>query len=173
MSDQSEKPAGADRKGWAAHSPRLAHALHALHHDVNQLFGRFLPVSPVQAPTGASHLAWLDFGFPALAADVTEDDSALRIAVELPGVAESEIELSVCDSTLTVKGEKKGTTDEKNKTVHIFERSYGAFERSFHLPQSVDRENIVAKLDKGVLVITLPKIATATPRPSKIAIRIG
>jgi len=171
MSEEGAKPA--DPKGPFAHSPRLAHALSTLHNDVNQLFGRFLNGTPFRAPAGTSHVAWLDYGFPAPAVDVTEDDAAFRVAVELPGVAESDIELSISGDTLILKGEKKEEVAEKGKTVHIFERSYGAFQRSFHVPETIDRDSVSAKFDKGVLVVTLKKMAPNAARPNKIAIKIG
>jgi HSP20 family protein len=172
MSDQPVKPA-ADRGNPLVRTPRLTHALSALHDDVNHLFRRFLAGAPFHAPAGTTHSAWYDWGFPIPAVDVTEDDKALRVAIELPGVAIGDVQLSLSGDTLTVKGEKKEESAEKTQTVHIFERSYGAFQRSFHVPDSVDRPNVGAKFDKGVLVITLPKRETAAVPSEKIEIKIG
>ncbi|MGB8840201.1 MAG: Hsp20/alpha crystallin family protein [Aliidongia sp.] len=149
MSDQPTKPA-ADRGNPAVHTPRLAHALSALHNDVNHLFRRFLAGSPLPASAGTAHSAWYDWGFPIPAVDMTEDDKALRVAIELPGVAIDDVQLSLSGETLTIKGEKKEETAEKTQAVHIFERSYGAFQRSFHVPDNVDRPNVSAKFDVPV-----------------------
>lgn len=174
MPEQTEKPSGETAETEAkSGAPRLSHALNALHRDVNHLFNRFITATPFHAPAWSSHPVWADFGFPSPAADVTEGDTAFRIAVELPGVAESDIELSIGGDTLLLKGEKKEDKEEKRGTVHIFERNFGAFQRSFHLPGNVDRDHISAKFDKGVLVITLQKLAPAAAKPEKIAIKIG
>jgi|HubBroStandDraft_1064217.scaffolds.fasta_scaffold00213_18 HSP20 family protein len=173
MSDEIAKPAAADPKIAAGHVPHLHHALGALHHDVNQLFSRFLNGSPFAARPGSSHVSWLDSGFPSPLVDVVETDAAFRLAVELPGVAESDIELSIAGDTLLLKGVKREEPEEVGKIVHIFERNYGPFQRSFHISDSIDRDNVSAKFDRGVLAITLPKLAPHAPRPNRIAIKIG
>lgn len=174
MSDHTEKTGGDTAEPEAkAGAPRLSHALNALHRDVNQLFNRFITATPFHAPAWSSHPVWADFGFPSPASDVTENETAFRVAVELPGVAEADIELSIAGDTLLLKGEKKEETEEKRGTVHIFERNFGTFQRSFHLPGNVDRAHVAAKFDKGVLVITLPKLAPAAHKAEKIAVKIG
>jgi HSP20 family protein len=172
MSGQSVKPTGTDTRK-APHVPRLAHAFGALHNDMNQLFNRFLNGMPFHTPFGTPHPRWLDYGFASPAVDVTEDERSYRVAVELPGVAADDFEVSTAGDTLTVRGEKREEAEEKGRTVHLFERSYGSFQRAFHLPDGIDRDRIDAHLDKGVLVITLPKLAGATADQARTVIKIG
>ncbi len=101
------------------------------------------------------------FTFPSPAVDVTEDDNAYKITAELPGLEQKDINVSVLGDTLTIKGEKSYEKEEKEKDRHVSERAYGSFQRSFMLPESVNREQIAADLAKGVLTITLPKTAQA------------
>jgi HSP20 family protein len=108
---------------------------------------------------------------PNPAIDVTEDADAYRLTAELPGMAESEIEVALTDDTLTIKGEKKQETEKKEKNYYLSERSYGAFQRSFALPDSVDRDKIGAEFAKGVLTVTMPKLPEAKTEPKKIEVK--
>ncbi|MDP2700016.1 Hsp20/alpha crystallin family protein [Thalassospira sp.] len=101
--------------------------------------------------------------------DVHETADFIEVAAELPGVDEKDIDVSVFEGVLTVTGEKKSTR-ESDEGARIVERRYGSFKRSFRLPENVDADNIAAKFDKGVLVLTLPKIAEIKPEPRKIAV---
>ncbi|MGQ0676301.1 MAG: Hsp20/alpha crystallin family protein, partial [Rhodospirillales bacterium] len=100
-------------------------------------------------------------------------DQAIEVTAELPGMEEKDVELVVQDDVLTIRGEKKFEKEEKNKDYHMVERQYGSFQRSFTLPDIVDREKIAAKFDKGVLNVTLPKSAKAKERTRKIQIGKG
>jgi HSP20 family protein len=173
MPDEAAKPAAADGKTAPAPAYGLAQVLSTLHNDVNHLFSRFLTGAPFQPTAGTSHPHWLDIGFASPAVDVTEDDEAFRVAVELPGVAPGDIELSIIGSTLVLTGEKPEQAIEKGRIVHIFERNYGAFRRSIHIPDSIDRESVDARFDKGVLMVTLTKVAQTVSRPTKIAVKIA
>lgn len=104
--------------------------------------------------------------------DVKETDQAVTISAELPGLSEEDVNVTVRDGLLTLKGEKKSEIDETRENVHISERSYGSFMRSFRLPDTVDDEKVSASFDKGVLTITLPKSENAKPE-RKIEIRRG
>ena len=70
-----------------------------------------------------------------------------------------------------LKGEKRAEKEEENKKYHLSERSYGAFQRSFPLPEGIDREKVAADFAKGVLTITLPKTAEAQKQSKKIEIK--
>jgi HSP20 family protein len=100
--------------------------------------------------------------------DVTDTEDAYEIAAELPGLEETEVEVRVGEDMLTIKGEKTEEVTEKEKTWHMTERRYGAFQRSFRLPAEVDADKVKAAFDKGVLKVTLPKAEAA--KPKKIAI---
>lgn len=105
--------------------------------------------------------------------DIDESDKEYTVSIELPGLDAGDIDLSVGDNMLTVKGEKKSEREEEEKGYHLAERSYGCFERSFRLPEGVDTEKIDASFDKGVLKITLPKHAEARKKARKISVKAG
>lgn len=100
--------------------------------------------------------------------DVRETGTAIEIIAELPGMEEKDIEVTVADGVLSLKGEKKVEREEKEADWHLTERRYGSFHRTFRLPDTVDEEHIGASFDKGVLMLTLPKI----PKPAKEARKI-
>ena len=89
--------------------------------------------------------------------DVKETDKEFRVSVELPGVAEEDIEVDVDDDLLTVRAEKKEERQIERADQHVTERLFGVFQRSIRLPQSVDAKTVKATLDNGVLQIAVPK----------------
>jgi HSP20 family protein len=111
------------------------------------------------------------FGINVPAVDVTEDDKAYKIAAELPGLDEKDIEVAVTGDVLSLKGEKRQEKEEKQKNWYVSERSYGAFQRAFTLPDGVDRDKITAAFAKGVLTVTLPKRPEAQKQPQKIDVK--
>ncbi len=108
---------------------------------------------------------------PSPAVDITEDDTGYKVTAELPGMSEKEIEVAVTGDTLTLKGEKKQEKEQKEKNFYLSERSYGSFQRSFCVPEGVDREKIAADFSKGVLTITMPKTANAVEQQKKIEVK--
>lgn len=105
------------------------------------------------------------------AAEASGDDAAYAINMELPGVDESDIELSVEDGVVTVRGEKKTQSEQQGDTWYFSERQYGAFRRSFRLPADADETNASAEMKDGVLLISVPKLAPETSSAAnKIAI---
>jgi HSP20 family protein len=103
--------------------------------------------------------------------DVSETDQALEITAELPGVDEKDIEITLVDDLLTIKGEKKAEAERKEKDYHIVERSYGAFQRSLRLPFDADSGKVEAHFEKGVLKVTVPKPPEVEAKSQKIAIK--
>lgn len=103
--------------------------------------------------------------------DVFEDAEGLKIVAELPGLTRDDVKLTVENHTLTIRGEKKQVAEEKSTRVHRYERSYGAFERSFTLPNTVDVTRVEAKFEHGVLTVALPKAEQAKPRT--IEVKVG
>ena len=104
--------------------------------------------------------------------DVTENDKAITVTAELPGMEEKDVNVSVGDGYISISGEKKSEKEEKTKTGYLQERSYGSFHRSFRLPDTVDADKISADLAKGVLTVTLPKTASAAvPKTRKVAVK--
>ena len=97
--------------------------------------------------------------FPSI--DVTEADKEIEITAELPGLERQDVEISLEDNVLTIRGEKKmpAHTDDKNKNYHMTERSYGIFYRAFQLPVGIDPASVEATMSNGVLKIKIPKPA--------------
>lgn len=105
--------------------------------------------------------------------DIRENDGALIMEAEMPGLDEKDVELTLKDGVLTIKGEKKVERDEKKDDYHIMERRYGSFQRSFRLPESVDEEQVKAAFEKGLLRVTMPKRPEAVKAEKKISIAKG
>ncbi|WCS23880.1 Hsp20/alpha crystallin family protein [Methylobacterium sp. NMS14P] len=132
-----------------------------LHREMNRLFddvfGGF---------GGAPSLAGRGFGWPHV--ELTEADGALRVSAELPGLDETDVELLIADGVLTLKGEKRAETTDRDRGYS--ERSYGRFERSIALPVPVEEDRAEATFRNGVLTVTLPRAAEAPERRRRIAI---
>ncbi|MFW8637412.1 Hsp20/alpha crystallin family protein [Cribrihabitans pelagius] len=103
--------------------------------------------------------------------DVAETDDSVEIAIELPGMAEDDIEVSVSGEAMTIRGEKKAAREEKRKGVYMAERSYGAFYRTIPLPPGVDADKAEAQFKRGVLTVTLPKSDEAQARIKRIPVK--
>lgn len=100
--------------------------------------------------------------------DVSEDESALQLSMELPGVEPDDVHLSLENNILTIRGEKRQEIDENNERVHRSERVYGVFERTFALPNTVDAEKIEARFENGILFVRIPKAERARPREIRV-----
>ena len=100
--------------------------------------------------------------------DVSEDSNGIQISMELPGVEPDDVRLSLENNILTIRGEKRHQAEQKNERVHRYERTYGTFERTFMLPSTVDSEQIEARYENGVLLITVPKAERAKPREIRV-----
>jgi HSP20 family protein len=100
--------------------------------------------------------------------DIRETDKEYRVTIELPGVDEKDIDLSLSGNTLIVKGEKKEEHEDQDGDYYRAERSFGAFQRAIALPSSeVDVNAIKAKFKKGLLRVTLPKKPEAQSKTKK------
>ncbi len=106
-------------------------------------------------------------------ADAASGMEDYEINMELPGVSADDIDVSLNDHVLTVKGEKKSSREEKTKTYYFSERSYGAFQRSFRLPGDVNTDQIEAAFVDGVLTLSLPKTGGAAQAQKKIRVQTG
>lgn len=131
-------------------SPMLAHAL-GLH--AQQGSGR------------ADTAAWA----PAL--DISERKDAYVVTVEVPGVKPEELDITLEDGLLTIKGERRFTQESSDQQFHRVERRYGSFRRSITLPSQVRADQIEASFDNGVLEVVVPKAEEA--KPKKITVRPG
>lgn len=103
--------------------------------------------------------------------DILEQEQFLRITAEIPGVKPEDVKISVEGNLLTIAGTKLQVAEEKTDKVFRYERAYGAFERSFTLPATVDAEHIKATYDVGVLTLMLPKVEKAKPRLVKVEVK--
>ncbi len=116
-----------------------------------------------------------DFGFSAPAStwmppvDIFQTgDHELVLKAELPEMAREDIDINIENFVLTIKGEKKLASDVKDDQYHHVERRYGAFSRSFSLPQTVDAARVAAEYRNGVLTVRLPLREEAKPRQIKV-----
>lgn len=113
-----------------------------------------------------------DFELPATgftpAVDIYETDESIVVKAEIPGVEKGDVKIEVKDNELLLKGEKRVEKDVKDENYHRIERVYGSFQRSFSLPQNVDKDKIKASFKNGVLEIKLPKKEEAKPKEIKI-----
>ena len=106
------------------------------------------------------------------AVEIAESADELTVTAELPGIDQKDVHVEIDGDLLTLRGEKQEERkegDEKSE-YHLVERSYGAFQRSFTLPRSVDPQKVTAGFDKGVLTVRLPKLAADRPRGRTIPI---
>lgn len=103
--------------------------------------------------------------------DVREDENALVLELEIPGVSPEQVEVTAENGILTIRGEKRSERreDDDARRWHFVERSYGSFHRAFQLPKGVDEGQIEATFELGVLTVRVPK--SALPQPRKIEIQ--
>ena len=105
------------------------------------------------------------------AVDIVDDKDQIKVKADLPGMKKDEIEVNFENDILTIKGEKKEEKEIKEKDCIRSERYYGAFQRSFSLPSSVDASKVNASYKDGVLEIILPKKEGAKPKQIKVDIK--
>jgi HSP20 family protein len=129
---------------------------------MNRLFEQTLSRS--RADEGISASTW------APAVDIYETSDHIVLKAELPGLSREDIEIHVRDNTLILKGERRFSKDVQEENYLRIERAYGAFQRNFTLPTTIQQDNIRAVFRDGVLEVSLPKGEEA--RPKKIAIEV-
>lgn len=135
--------------------------LHHLEHRIGRTFNEPFRASEWPVPEAVT-TAWLPL------VDIFEEPNAIRLVAEVPGVRPSDVKITVEDNLLTIKGTKEQVPEEKAEKVHRYERTYGAFERTFRLSASIDPNKIKATYNFGVLTVTLPKAETAKPLLIKV-----
>lgn len=131
-----------------------------LQSDINRLFDAFM--TPFEGTEIRRTLS------PKL--DVAETKDKFEIKAEMPGIDEKDIDVSMDDGVLTISGEKKTEAENDDKGYWLKECSYGSFSRSIRLPENIADDKIVAKFDKGVLMIDVPKKEPTVTKTKKIAI---
>src|SRR5436309_6839657 len=134
----------------------------ALQERVNRIFREsYSPETPEETLTTSN------FAPPV---DVYEDEHNITLKIEVPGIDEKDMDVSIENNTLTVRGQRRFEKDEKEENFQRVERTYGSFTRSFTLPNTVDSEQVSAHYDKGVLRIRLAKRAEAKPKLIKVSV---
>ncbi len=137
--------------------------LTTLQSQVNRLLDEFFSGFPFQRSESLGDWA------PAL--DVAETDTDVMVKTELPGLDPKDVEVTLAGDVLTIKGEKRSEREEKGKTWHRAERSYGSFLRQTPLPCPVDADKVKAEFRNGVLTISVPKREEARTKPIKVAVK--
>lgn len=132
--------------------------------EVNRLFDSFFgrPTTAV-APTGER--MW------APAVDIWEDKDNLTLTFEIPGIRDKDVNVSITDDLLSVRGERRFDREVKDESYHRLERVYGKFERNVQLPMPVQSDKVKAVYRDGVLEITLPKAEEVKPKQIKIDVQ--
>ena len=136
--------------------------------DMDRLFDSFLGRAPSltslrQGFSGAQVMT------PTL--DVKENEKEIVVKADLPGMDEKDINLTIHNGVLSLRGEKKSEHTSERENYHVMERSYGSFQRSIRLPDTIDEDKAEARFDKGVLTITLPKRPETVSAQKKIEIK--
>ncbi len=136
-----------------------------LHREIDRLFDDLTNGFGLSGSQGTSSL------MPSI--DVTETDNEIAITAEMPGLERKDVDISLENDVLTIRGEKKmeaekDDKDNKDKNVHLAERSYGVFYRVLQLPPGVDPSSVQATMSKGVLKITIPKPARSAAKKIEV-----
>jgi HSP20 family protein len=128
----------------------------SLHREMNRLFDDLVGGQGMQASQSAGLASAVSAHM-----NVSESDKDIRVSVELPGVTEQDIDVSLDDDLLTIRGEKKFEQErgDEKQNYHYLERSYGSFQRSLRLPFKAKPEEVQADFHNGVLTVTVPKSA--------------
>lgn len=135
-----------------------------LQRQMNELFGSFFDDTP-----SLFNGHGIAGGF-APKFDISETDKAIEVNAELPGMEEKDIDISIENNVLSIRGEKRSEEKKDEKNYHLTERSYGTFQRRFSLPEGVDLDKVKAKFNNGVLTMELPKTAESRKKVTKIKI---
>ena len=143
----------------------------AMRDEMDRMFERF--------EHGWTRWPSLARAFPASAAsvgmvpdlDVRDDGKQLTIEVDLPGMDEKDVAVTLASGLLTIRGERKSEREERKDNYYLAERSYGTFQRSLRLPDTIDESKLEARFDKGVLKVTAPKRPEAVKAEKRIEIK--
>lgn len=148
---------------WGDTDPFLS-----FHKDMDLFLGDFLrgfDVAPQSDVTAGRYVPRVD---------LVDKDKEIVVSAELPGLEEKNIDISLEDDVLTIKGEKKQESETKENHYYRLERSHGTFHREVNLPSdTVDSEKVEASFKNGILTIRLPKKETKETKAKKIAIKSG
>jgi HSP20 family protein len=130
--------------------------LFGLHREIDRLFNEF---AQGMGQNGAKIIPNIE---------ISETDKAIEVSAEMPGLERKDVEISIEDDTLTIRGEKKIEENQKDKNVQLSERSYGVFYRVLQLPSGIDPSSVQATMSNGVLKVTIPKPARSAPKKIEV-----
>jgi HSP20 family protein len=135
--------------------------------NINRAFDDFWRMSDMPL---ASKLAGADDVVPAIRLDVDEDDKQVKVTAEVPGVEESDLDVSITSDSLVIRGEKKVERETKAKGALVRERRYGTFERVAPLPKDVDHAAATATFKNGVLTVVIPKTSDSRAKRKRVPV---
>ena len=130
--------------------------LFGLHREIDRLFSEF---AQGIGPNGANIVPNIE---------ISETDKAIEVSAEMPGLERKDVDISIEDDTLTIRGEKKVEESQKDKNVQLSERSYGVFLRVLQLPAGIDPSSVQATMSHGVLKIVIPQPAKSEPQKIEV-----
>jgi len=135
--------------------------------EIEDMFDRYTRAGGVPA-YGGQELARTGDWTPRV--DIAETEKAFVIKAEVPEVKKEDVSITVNNGILSIRGERKQEKEESGKTFHRVERCYGAFTRSFTLPENVDEKNIKATFKDGMLSLEIPKTEKAKPKAIEVKV---
>ena len=130
--------------------------LFGLHREIDRLFSEF---AQGMGPNGANIVPNIE---------ISETDKTIEVSAEMPGLERKDVDISIEDDTLTIRGEKKVEESQKDKNVQLSERCYGVFYRVLQLPPGIDPSSIQATMSNGILKVTIPKPAQSEPKKIEV-----
>ncbi len=136
-------------------------------------FGRLsqVPFPRIEWPAfsngeGEAEIAFASFDF-------SENDNAVTVIAEMPGMDENDIEVSLDNGVLTIEGEKKSDREEQGENFYLSQRRFGSFRRAFRLPEGISKDAITSHFKKGVLTVTMPKASAEKKAAKRIDLNAG
>ena len=138
---------------------RPSFPLFGLHREIDRLFSEF--AQGLGPESGQANI------IPSI--EISETDNAVEITAEMPGLERNDVDISIDDDTLTIRGEKRVEERGGDRNVQLSERSYGVFLRMLQLPPGIDPSSVQATMSNGILRIMIPK--PAKPEPKKIEVK--
>lgn len=166
---ENEKQSG----GSLAGHPRLA----GLRDEIDRLFDQFLergwlaPYAGLWEPLPSTGEGRFRNLMELPRADLSESDTEFELTVELPGMSGKDIEVTVTDKIISLKGEKRSEHESREKDYYIAERSYGSVRRDFAMPSGVDAGKVTASFSKGILKLRMPKTKEGRSKSRRLDIK--
>lgn len=138
--------------------------------DVDSLFNRLMPAGlagwpRINVPSNGNKLDWTP------SADISETEKEYVIRAELPAVKKEDVQVTVDEGVITIKGERKQRKEDKSEKFHRVETFYGSFERSFSLPENANADAISCESKDGVLSVHIPKTEAVKTKPKQITVQ--